>query len=1067
MTFKTFKGPLSRVGLVQLIWVSGMCLLLLLPTIFQLVGPKAHLHSAPGAMEFNQTTYFALTLPITLVAAMIACIGWLSRGREHSWTLTVLGSAFLAVAVLKLIHVAASALNPSTRELERMVVATVVSRMLLASGFLAATWGSPRRTASRRMEYRILALALLVSCLSGLAIWFQPWPTSLLISAGGEFTWAKRWIHMVLGPGFLVCAVRFLRTKAWRFEPSITILTAALGAWSLGEFCYFVNLTPFGPVARIGHVYHLLAALLTCLAVLKMASHQVVLDLNQTQEELKVKEERLRMAFEGAEEGYWDWDLQTDVLYRSPGALSIFGFFPDEVKPSLDSSAHWMDAPSFQEMQSALQEHLDGKSLRYRAELHCRTRDDRWIWVLDQGKVVEWDAENRPVRMAGTLKEITGRKLMEQALLMSETGLVRAQSKAHIGNWEYDLATRNLIWSDEVYRIFGHTPRAFRPTYEAFLASVHPEDREKVDRAVRQSIESHQSYLVEHRVVRSDGEERIVQEQGEVIYSDAGQPLSMFGIVQDMTEQRRAEVEMKALQDESRMLSWVARYTENSVIVTDAHSRITWVNDGFTTMTGYALPEVIGLKPGDFLQGPNSDPAVIEDIRQCMAQRQSFVAEIVNHRKSGEPFWVSLSVTPLRDDAGVVTHWIAIESDVTSRKTAEEALQQTQKLESLGLLAGGIAHDFNNLLGAIRGNVELAQIKLEAGRSPEAHSKNILSIVERASGLTRQLLAYAGKGTFLVKPMNINSMVQEMAALLSVSLPKMVHLDLSLAKDLPAVNGDATQLQQVIMNLVINAGDAIGDQPGEIRIVTRACALEPEGVHRNLQGQPVVPGPQVMLEVTDSGCGMAPEVLARIFDPFYTTKTHGRGLGLSAMLGILRSHHAGIQVESVPASGTTFRVFFPAADEVPECDILLGEPSRRYSGRALVADDDPELRATSAGLLESMGFQVVAAGDGQEAIERFRSEGPFQMVLMDVLMPKVNGFMACKLMASEDPELRIIHCSGSEQRDNQLQACLTCGLCRHHAFLTKPFGRHELQLALGDIFKANGHGKVPEPLTKH
>jgi PAS domain S-box-containing protein len=641
---------------------------------------------------------------------------------------------------------------------------------------------------------------------------------------------------------------------------------------------------------------------------------------------------------------------------------------------------------------------------------------------------------------------------MEQALSKSEAGLARAQSKAHIGNWESDLATGKIIWSDEAYRIFGHTPRSFGATYDAFLSSVHPEDREKVVEAARQSVDTHQPYLVEHRVVRMDGEERIVQEQGEVLYSELDVPLKMLGVVQDVTEQRRAEAALKASEEEARMLALVARYTDNSVIVTDAHSRIVWVNDGFTSMTGYSFQEAVGLKPGKLLQGRDSDPAVMDHMHRCMLDKQGFVAEMANYRKSGELFWVSLSVTPISNGAGEVTHWISIESDITLRKTSEEALQQTQKLESLGLLAGGIAHDFNNLLSAIRGNVDLARMRLEATESPDTQFNNLLTIVERASGLTRQLLSYAGKGTVVARPMDFNAMIQENAALLSVSLPKLVQLDCRLAGNLPSVMGDAAQLQQVVMNLVINAGDAIGDRPGDICMTTSVCELDLEGVHRYLRGQPVKSGPQVVLEVSDSGCGMTPEVAARIFDPFYTTKSHGRGLGLSTMLGILRSHHAGIQVESVHGAGTTFRVFLPAMAGIPVREEVHPSSSVHYSGRALVADDDPDIRATSVGLLESLGFMVAEAQDGLEAVERFRNEGPFQVVLMDVLMPKANGFMACKLMAPGDPEFRIIHCSGSAGPENHLESCLACGLCRHHAFLAKPFGRCDLQRSLAEVF---------------
>ncbi|MDP1832304.1 MAG: PAS domain S-box protein [Geothrix sp.] len=905
-------------------WPFGLGLLLAAPLILFLAAPG--FFSVPSsASKAGEAVYISLALPTAMVAAMTFGAARLAHGNSRSWMLTVLGPVFLALALLKLTHLVALAMDPGHLGMERLALSTTLSRLVVAAGFLAVALAPADRTATPRTGNRLVILSLLFALLAALALWFEPWGPSSLFMDGSRFSWVKQGGHLVLGGGFLLCAMGFLWPKERRSQAPIAWLGAASLAWSAGEFSHAQNPVPFGPMGLLGHGYFLVAAILTHGAVFKAAFQQPFLELSRSRAESQAREERLQLAFEGAEEGYWDWDLRAGKVYRSPGALSMFGYFPEEAEATLDFMARLMDPEALPEIQAAMQEHLEGGTPRYKAEYRCRTQDGRWIWVLDQGRVVQRDGRGRPLRMAGTVKEITIRKQMEAALQASEV--------------------------------------------------------------------------------------------------------------------------------EARKLALVASHTDNSVIITDAQTRIEWVNEAFTRITGYSLEEARGRKVGGLLQGPDSDPAVIQIMRDHLQAGEGFSAEIQNHAKTGRPFWVALSVQPIRDERGALSHWISIERDITERKKSEETLRQTQKLESLGLLASGIAHDFNNLLGAIRGNVDLAQLKRESGQSPDANCHNIKVIVDRASDLTRQLMSYAGKGTFDIKSVDLNALVSEMAALLSVSLSKKVAISYHLGEGLPGVGGDPAQLQQVAMNLVINGNDAIGDQPGTIQIRTGLLALDEEAISRTLPGQPVAPGPHVLLEVADSGCGMTPETLARIFDPFYTTKAQGRGLGLSAMLGILRSHHAGIQVESALGIGTTFRIYLPAWEGERRAEAPATLHTARYSGRALVVEDDAEIRRTSVGLMEALGFEVREARDGQEGVECFQTEGPFDLVLMDVLMPKLDGFAACKAMTEHSREVRIIHCSGTATLPVVRESCSACDRGERRVYLPKPFGLQDLQRAVAEVLE--------------
>ena len=352
--------------------------------------------------------------------------------------------------------------------------------------------------------------------------------------------------------------------------------------------------------------------------------------------------------------------------------------------------------------------------------------------------------------------------------------------------------------------------------------------------------------------------------------------------------------------------------------------------------------------------------------------------------------------------------------DVTGRRNTEEAFRQAQKMESLGVLAGGIAHDFNNLLSAIGGNLELAQMNL-GPEGPAPFFAKIEKILKRASDLTHQMLAYSGKGRLVVKKLNLNQIAEEMPHLLDVSISKRVVLEYRFHPELPPIEADGAQLQQVIMNLVTNASESIGDRDGTITLSTGTEFLAAPHEQVESHGWALLPGPYVTLEVADTGCGMSPETRRRLFDPFFTTKFSGRGLGLSAMLGILRGHSAGIRIRSREGEGSSFKLYFPASPAgAPQP--APGAPAPRGAaagGSILLVDDEPDILEATAELLTAMGFAVVPARDGVEALERLQAApGEFAMVLMDLTMPRMDGREAFHLMRARVPGLKVVLCSG-------------------------------------------------------
>ena len=385
--------------------------------------------------------------------------------------------------------------------------------------------------------------------------------------------------------------------------------------------------------------------------------------------------------------------------------------------------------------------------------------------------------------------------------------------------------------------------------------------------------------------------------------------------------------------------------------------------------------------------------------------------------------------------------------DITERRRAEEALRQRQKLESLGVLAGGVAHDFNNLLAAILGHIDLTGAALPADHPANVHLDHAERSVQKAAGLTRQLLAYGGKGTFVLQPLDLSRSVREMADLLAVSVSKRIRMISELSDGLPAFLGDPAQVQQIIMNLMTNANEAIGDGDGTITLRTGQVDLEEGTLPPNLLAQDLAPGRYVTLVVRDSGCGMSPDVLARIFDPFFSTKQPGRGLGLSALLGILKAHRAGIHIESQLWLGSTFTIYLPAttsAAPTPQGGASTLPPGRG-EGTVLLVEDEEAVRRSTRAMLEQLGFLVLEAGDGREALTTFASHrGRPTVVLMDLTMPVMDGRTAFLEMRRIDPTVPVVLTSGWAEADlfDRFREAPPS------AFLSKPFGTRDIEAAL-------------------
>ncbi len=419
--------------------------------------------------------------------------------------------------------------------------------------------------------------------------------------------------------------------------------------------------------------------------------------------------------------------------------------------------------------------------------------------------------------------------------------------------------------------------------------------------------------------------------------------------------------------------------------------------------------------------------------------------------ETDEGTW-TLRIEPLLADGdgttrGEVVGAIAVATDVTEVRAASTRLQHAQKLESLGLLAGGIAHDFNNLLVGILGNASLILLDPTDYSTLTRTVKQIETSARRASELTHQLLAYSGRGRFVVERLDLGEVVREMVSLLEVSLNKRATLRCVYGPDLPSVEADAAQIRQIVMNLITNAAEAVGDDGGIVTIRTGVQEVDRAYLAETYLDDALEDGRYTFLEVSDTGVGMSPETRRRIFDPFFTTKSHGRGLGLAAVIGIVRGHDGAIKVYSERGSGTTFKVLLPAVEgeATPRADVPAVDPDARSSATVLVVDDEPLVIGASMTVLESRGYRVMTARDGVDAVALYaQKHGEIDVVLLDMTMPRMGGEDAFREMRRINPDIRVVLTSGYNEQEATSHFAGK-GLA---GFLQKPWAASDLLAAL-------------------
>ena len=647
------------------------------------------------------------------------------------------------------------------------------------------------------------------------------------------------------------------------------------------------------------------------------------------------------------------------------------------------------------------------------------------------------------------LDGVERRREAEAALSASERRLELAMEAAALGGFDWDFRTGRIVWDVRTERMYGFEAGAFDGTYEAFARCVHPDDLPRVTRDVDVARESRSVFSHEFRVVWPDGSEHWLYSRGGFHYSDSGQPYRMYGAVADVTERKRVEASLRESEERLRQAVRV--------------SHIGIFDHDHVAGTIYWSPEQRAIHGW----GPEA-PITLEAYLKCIypGDRDRTTAAVkrahdpagdgffdVEHRvvlPDGSVRWTSIRSQTFFDGEGPVrrpVRTIGASRDITEQRQAEEEktkleeqLFQAQKMESIGRLAGGVAHDFNNLLTVINGYSQLALAELQPFDPLWSSIEEIRKAGERAVGLTRQLLAFSRKQILQPRVLDLNRVVQDLRPMLERLMGEDVEVRVALDAVSGAVRADPHHLEQVIMNLAVNARDAM---PGGGSLLIETAGVELDTSYVRLHPE-VNAGRYVMLAVSDSGLGMDQETRQRIFEPFFTTKPagHGTGLGLSMVQGIVVQSGGHINVYSEPGRGTTFKIYLPAvADAAADAALPAGVAALGGSETILVVEDMAEVRDYAVAALKAYGYRVIQAGTAGEALLICEREpDSIHLVLSDVVMPNVGGPELASRLEKLRPEIKVLLMSG--YTDNAI--AINGSLDDRVHFIEKPFSPEQL-----------------------
>src|SRR5579862_6184660 len=721
-------------------------------------------------------------------------------------------------------------------------------------------------------------------------------------------------------------------------------------------------------------------------------------------------QKRLELAQKaGLRIGLWDWDVAANNVTWSDESYRQFGFTRDTFSGRVEDAVERLHPDDRSRVQEAIQKVLDGKSHEYAAEYRIVRPNDTICWIDAPGVMVR----NGSQHMLGVGIDITDLKSSAQSLKDSEEKYLLLLNSTAEAIYGLDLKGNCTFCNPACVRLLGHQRREdlLGKNMHALMhhtradGTPYPEQECEIYVAVRESRPSH---VCNEVLWRADGSSFAAEYWSYPMYK-AGEMVGAVVTFLDISDRKRAEEELRRSEQKYRQLFENATYG------------MFWSKpDGTLLDVNQAMVAMLGYSSRDELLTRNLGRDIYEDefarrsILQSYGPSERVEGVEVNwQRKDGRTIVVRISGNLVSAKNGTIDHYEVIAEDITERRSLEEQLRQSQKMEAVGLLAGGISHDFNNLLGVILGNAELL-LETKQSEKQQRHAEQIKKASGRAAQLTRQLLAFSRKQVLYPTVLNLNTVVADVGKLLQRLIGEDIQIVTESQADLGSIRADRGQVEQILMNLATNARDAM-PHGGTLSIRTENAQLGDDDVARYRY---VKPGRYVHMAVNDTGTGMTEEVRSRVFEPFFTTKEKGRGtgLGLATVYGIVKQSGGYIWVSSTPGAGTTFNVYLPTVDEKPVTASPTLDARPEYPRGAetiLLLEDDDSLRQVTSEFLAASGYNVIQAGRGDLALDlAAQYKGRLPLVISDVVMPEMSGPLAVSKLQLSHPEVQVLYVSG-------------------------------------------------------
>lgn len=716
------------------------------------------------------------------------------------------------------------------------------------------------------------------------------------------------------------------------------------------------------------------------------------IERNAVRQILREREELFRGAFEHTAVGMVMTDLDNRFLRLNEAFARMFGFDVGEmIGMNLAEVIHPDDIAESLLRRDRL---LTGEDYFFQQQKRYIHRDGHIFWGLTNVSLVR-DADRKPLYYIGQVQDVTQQKMAE-----GERDQLFRESIALLGIAGFD---------GYFHRINPAWERTLGYTFDELLANpfmnlVHPDDKQVTLAQIKRLAGGEIIKSFENRLRCKDGTYRSFLWSGTPLLDQ--QAFSVTG--HDTTDQKRAD---EAVRLRDRAMQSVSQ----GILITDPNqpdNPIIYASAGAERLTGYRSEEMVG-RNCRFLQGPKTDPDAVGIVRAAIRNGTDCSVELLNFRKDGTAFWNALFVTPVRDEQGKLVHFIGVQADVTERRKLEDQVRVAQKMEAFGQLAGGIAHDFNNLLTIISGYSEILLMSLPSSDSNWASLKAITEASERAADLTRQLLSFSRQTVLEPQVRDLNEVVKEAEKMLRRLIGEDVLFTTVLDPNISLVKIDPGQIGQVLMNLAVNARDAM-PQGGKLTIETSNVKLDEPYVNTHIEVQA---GRYVLLTVSDTGSGMTPEVKARVFEPFYTTKGVGKGtgLGLSVVHGIIKQSNGHIGVYSEPGIGTTFKIYLPTVDSVIVAPADSDKSLKVEPGNEtiLLVEDEDGVREMALIALRTQGYKVLSAANGKQAMQVVSEhKGGIDILVTDVVMPEMSGRQLAELLQPQLPQMKVLYMSG-------------------------------------------------------